>query len=244
VAARRGHTVTLFEKDERLGGQLNVAVLPPFKHDISPWIDYMVHQVHQAGVEVELRTNATADTIAKMNADAVVIATGATPIMPAVPGVDRPNVVAAEVALSGKAGVGQNVVIIGGGMVGCETGHYLAEQGRTVTIVEMLKRIANDMFLMTRRRLIDGLRQREVTLLTSTICKAINVDGVCVTSAEGEMKTILADTVIVAVGYEPDLSLYRALEGKAAELVCIGDASGPGRIMEAVQQGYRAGLAL
>jgi 2,4-dienoyl-CoA reductase-like NADH-dependent reductase (Old Yellow Enzyme family) len=157
VAARRGHKVTLFGKDEKLGGQLNIAALPPFKGDIFPWIDYLVNQVEKAGVEVKLNTDATAEIVTKRNPDAVVIATGSIPAMPGIPGIDKPNVVTAQDVLSGKTKAGQNVVIIGGGMVGCETGHYLAEQGKTVTIIEILKRMASDMLFMTRRRLMDGL---------------------------------------------------------------------------------------
>ena len=182
VAAKRGHKVTLFEKEAKLGGQLNIAALPPFKGDIFPWIDYLVSQVEKTGVKVELNTDATAEIVTRKKPDAVIIATGGTPAMPDIPGIDRPNVVTAQDVLSGKARVGQNVVIIGGGMVGCETGHYLAEQGKTVTIIEILKRMANDMFLMTRRRLMDGLRNKKVTLLASATCEEIRADSVLVTT--------------------------------------------------------------
>ncbi len=164
--------------------------------------------------------------------------------MPDVPGIDRPNVATAQDVLSGKARVGQNVVIIGGGMVGCETGHYLAEQGKTVTIIEILKRMANDMFIMTRRRLMDGLRNKKVTLLASTTCEEIRADSVLVTTAEGKKETVPADTVIIAVGYKANDDLYKALEGKVHERYCIGNSAKPRRIFEANSEGYQAGLAL
>ncbi len=129
-------------------------------------------------------------------------------------------------------------------MVGCETGHYLAEKGRTVTIIEVLKRMANDMFFMTRRRLLDGLRGRGVTLLTGAICEEIGEDGVRVITAECERRVVQADTVIVAVGYKADRSLCKALEGMVPELYCIGDASEPRRLLDAVSEGFRTGLAL
>ncbi len=244
VAAWRGHKVTLLEKDARLGGQLNIAAIPPFKGDIFPWIDYMVSQVHKAGVRVELHTDATAEAVTNGKPDAVVIATGGTPAMPDIPGIDKSNVVAAQDVLSGKAKTGQNVVIIGGGMVGCETGHYLAEQGKTVTIIEILKRMANDMFPMTRRRLMDSLRSKKVTLLTSATCEEMKEGSVQVTTAEGKKETILADTVIIAVGYKADNSLYKALEGKIPEIYCIGNSAQPRRILDATSEGYRVGLAL
>jgi 2,4-dienoyl-CoA reductase-like NADH-dependent reductase (Old Yellow Enzyme family)/thioredoxin reductase len=244
VAARRGHKVTLFEKDAKLGGQLNIAALPPFKGDIFPWIDYLVSQVEKAGVEVKLNADATAETLIEGNPDAVVIATGGTPAMPDIAGIDKPNVVTAQDVLSGKVKTGQNVVIIGGGMVGCETGHYLAEQGRTVTIIEILKRMASDMFFMTRRRLMDGLRSKKVTLLASATCEEIKEGSVQVTTTEGKKETIPADTVIIAVGYKANDHLYKALEGKVPEIYCIGNSAEPRRILEATSEGYRIGLAL
>jgi 2-enoate reductase len=244
VAAQRGHKVTLFEKDAKLGGQLNIAALPPFKGDIFPWINYLVNQVKKVGVEVKLNTDATAEVVARRKPDAVVIATGGIPAMPDTPGIDKPNVITAQDVLSGKAKAGQNVVIIGGGMVGCETGHYLVEQGKTVTIIEILKRMASDMFLMTRRRLMDGLRSKKVTLLTSATCEEIKEGSVLVNTAEGKKETIPADTVIIAVGYEANDRLYKALEGKVSEIYCIGNSAKPRRILEAVNEGYKTGLAL
>jgi 2-enoate reductase len=244
VAAQRGHKVTLFEKDAKLGGQVNISALPPFKGDIFPWIDYLVGQVEKAGVGVKLNTDATAEIVMKENPDAIVIATGGIPAMPDIPGIDKSSVVTAQDVLSGKAKAGQNVVIIGGGMVGCETGHHLAEQGKTVTIIEILKRMANDMFFMARRRLIDGLTSKKVTLLTSATCEEINEGSVQVTTAEGKQETIPADTVIIAVGYKADDRLYTALKNKVPEIYCIGDSSEPRRILEATSEGYRTGLAL
>jgi 2,4-dienoyl-CoA reductase-like NADH-dependent reductase (Old Yellow Enzyme family)/thioredoxin reductase len=244
VATKRGHKVTLFEKDAKLGGQLNIAALPPFKGDIFPWINYLVNQVEKAGVAVKLNADATAEIVIKGNPDAVVIATGSTPAMPEISGIDKSNVVTAQDVLSGKAKAGQNVVIIGGGMVGCETGRYLAEQGKTVTIIEILKRMASDMFPMVRRRLMDGLRSKKVTLLASATCEEIREGSVLVNTAEGKKETIPADTVIIAVGYKANDRLYKALEGKVPEIYCIGNSSEPRRILEATNEGYRTGLAL
>jgi 2,4-dienoyl-CoA reductase-like NADH-dependent reductase (Old Yellow Enzyme family)/thioredoxin reductase len=244
VAAQRGHKVTLLEKDAKLGGQVNIAALPPFKGDIFPWIDYLVSQVEKAGVEVKLNTDATAEIVMKGNPDAVVIATGSIPLMPEIPGIGKPTVVTAQDVLSGKARAGQNVVIIGGGMVGCETGHHLAEQGKTVTIIEILKRMASDMFFMARRRLMDSLRSKKVTLLASATCEEIKEGSVQVTNAEGEKETIPADTIIIAVGYNSNDHLYKALEGEVPEIYCIGNSSEPRRILEATSEGYQAGLAL
>ncbi len=244
VAAQRGHRVTLFERDTKLGGQLNIAALPPFKDDIFPWINYLANQVKKAGVEIKLNTDATTKIVAAGHPDAVVIATGGTPVMPDIPGIDKLNVITAQDVLSGKARAGQNVIIIGGGMVGCETGHYLAKQGKTVTIIEILKRMASDMFPMARRRLMDGLRSKNVSLLTSATCEEIRKDSVRVITTEGKKETIPADTVIIAIGYKANNRLYKALEGKVPEIYCIGNSSEPRRILEAISEGYQAGLSL
>ncbi len=244
VAAQRGHKVTLFEKDTKLGGQLNIAALPPFKGDIFPWINYLVKQVEKVGVEIKLNTSATAEIVIEQNPDAVVIATGGTPAIPDITGIDKSNVVTAQDVLSGKAKAGQNVVIIGGGMVGSETGHYLAEQGKTVAIVEILRRVASDMFPMARRRLFDGLRNKKVILRTSSTCEEIREDSVLITTTDGKKETIRADTVIMAVGYQANERLYKALEGRVPEIYCIGDSSEPRRIREATNEGYQTGLAL
>ncbi len=244
VAAQRGHKVTLLEKDSKLGGQLNIAALPPFKGDIVPWTDYLVNQVKKAGVAVQLNTDATVEMIVARNPDAVVVATGGTATMPDIPGIDNSNVVTAQDVLSGKAKAGQNVVIIGGGMVGCETGHYLAAQGKTVTIVEILKRMASDMFFMTRRRLMDGLRSKKVNLLTSATCDEIREGNVLVNTADGKKETIPADTVVIAVGCRANDHLYKALTGRVPEIHCVGDSARPKRILETNSEGYRSGLAL
>jgi len=244
VAALRGHKVTLFEKRAGLGGQLNEAALPPHKADIIPWVDHMAGQLEKSGVEVKLNTDATVGMLAGIGPDAVVIATGATPVVPAIPGADRSNVYLAQNVLSDRAVAGQNVVVIGGGMVGCETAYYLAEQGKTVTIVEVLKRMAGDMFFMTRRRLLGGLRDRGVTLLNGATCEEIGEGSVSVTTVDGERRTVPADAVVLAVGYRANQGLCRALDGIVAEIHCIGDAGEPRRIMDAVREGYRTGLAL
>ncbi len=243
VAALRGHQVVLFEKDFRLGGQLNVAALPPHKGDIVPWVNYLVSQLEKAGVEIRLDTEAPPELIKESNPDAVIVAVGGIPIIPEIAGVSEPNVVTAQDVLSGKA-VGQSLVIIGGGMVGCETAHYLAEKGKKVVIVEILKRMAADMLPMVRRRLMDGLRGKQVTMLTGATCEEIVEGSVMITTSEGQKETIQADTVILATGYKANDDLFKALKGKVPELYCVGDSSQPQRIMEAINDGYRIGLSL
>jgi len=244
VAALRGHQVVLFEKEYRLGGQLNVAAVPPHKGDIALWVGYLVRQVEKVGVETRLKTEVTLELIRESKPDAVIVAVGGIPVIPEIAGVSRPFVVTAQDVLSGKAETGQNVVIIGGGMVGCETGHYLVEKGGKVVVVEVLKRMATDMAPMARRRLLDGLREKQVVMLAETTCEEMREDSVVVTTAEGRRDTIKADTVILAVGYRKNDDLLKALEGEMSEIYCIGDSSEPRRIADAISEGYRTGLSL
>ncbi len=243
VAARRGHRVTLLERADRLGGQLEIASRPPNKGDIPKLIEFMARRVAEAAVEVRLNTTATPELVAVDAPDAVVIATGGAPVLPDIPGADLPGVVAAHEVLAGRE-VAEQVVIIGGGMVGCETAHFLAEAGKKVTVVETLKRMAADMSPMVRRRLMDGLRERGVVMAAEVTCQEITESGVTVTTAEGKTESFTAGTIVIAIGYRPDDELAAALEGEVPEIVRIGDAAQPGRIREAIDAGYRVGLAL
>jgi NADPH-dependent 2,4-dienoyl-CoA reductase/sulfur reductase-like enzyme len=243
VAALRGHKVVLFEKDKDLGGQLTIAAMPPNKEDILPWIEYLKTQLKKGGVETRLNKEATPEIILAEKPDAVILALGGIPIRPAIPGINGPNVVTAQDVLTGKAQTGQNCVIIGGGLVGCDTAHWLASKGKTVAIVEMLKRMAGEMGPMARRRLLDGLRSHQVAMLTDVTCNAITEGSVQITTIDGK-KTLPADTVILAVGSAKNDALNKALEGKVKEVCSVGDAAEPHGIMEAVRDGYLAALAL
>jgi NADPH-dependent 2,4-dienoyl-CoA reductase/sulfur reductase-like enzyme len=243
VSAQRGHKVTLLEKELILGGLLNVAALPPDKGDIVPWIKYLIREVKKASVEIKNATEVTVESIKGMKPDVVVMASGGSPVIPQIPGLNARNAYTAQDVLADRVKTGQNVVIIGGGQVGCETGYYLASMGKKVVIIEILPRMAGEMGMMTRRRLMDGLRGKQVTLLTNTKCEEVREKSVVV-SAEGQRKTYPVDTIIIAVGYKANDDLFKALEGKVPELYRIGDASQPRGIREAVSEGYRTGLSL
>ncbi|MBN1662783.1 MAG: FAD-dependent oxidoreductase [Deltaproteobacteria bacterium] len=244
VAALRGHRVVLFEKNDKLGGQLTIAAMPPNKEDIFPWIAYQTTQLEKGGVETRLNTEATPEIILAEKPDAVILALGGIPVKPPIAGIDAPNVVTAQDVLAGKAPAGQNCVIIGGGLVGCDTAHWLATRSKTVVIIEMLKRMAGEMGPMARRRLLDGLREQRVAMYTEATCREISGDGVQITTADGRQTTLPADTVILAVGSAGNDALFKAMAGKGPEVVCVGDAAEPHGIMEAVRDGYLAALKL
>jgi 2,4-dienoyl-CoA reductase-like NADH-dependent reductase (Old Yellow Enzyme family)/thioredoxin reductase len=244
VAALRGHKVTLLEKDQQLGGQLNIAAQPPNKGDILPWLNYLIHQLELTGVEIRLNNEVTPESITEEKPDAVILALGGVPLTPDIPGINGTQVVTAQDVLGGKKQTGQEVVVIGGGLVGCETAHYLAAKGKKVTIIEMLKRMAVEMGPMVRRRLMDGLKQYQVAMLAEAKCQEISASGVTVMMADGGKNLFPADTFVLAVGYQTNDHLFKTLQGRVAEVHCVGDASQPQGIMEAVRDGYLAGLAV
>ena len=174
IASQRGHHVTLFEKGPKLGGQLLSAVLPPYKEEWSTLVNYLVTQLRKFNVEVRLNEECTVRTVKESEPDAVIVATGATPILPNIPGVDKGNVVTAMEALMGSKQVGQNVVIVGGGSIGCETAEFLFKMGKRVTILEMLDRIGADIGEWNRWVIVDRLNAGGIRVETGSKVELIN----------------------------------------------------------------------
>jgi len=240
VAALRGHKVTLIEKADKLGGMLRLAAVPPGKGEINEFIRYLSVQMEKLGVKVQLKRKTTAKGILRGKPDAVIVATGGTPLIPDIPGVRRRNVVTALDVLSGRKEVGENVVIVGGGLVGCETAEFLAEKGKRVTIIEMLPRIGNDIIAPNRWVTMQRLRGAGVRMETRAKAEEITKTGVRV-ARDGKSEFFEADTIVLATGLKPDKSLAQELQGKVASLHVIGDCAEPGKIINAVEQGFLAG---
>jgi 2-enoate reductase len=240
VAAVRGHEVTLWEKGNELGGNLIPASIPEFKMDIKNLIKYWSSQIKKLGVRVELCKEATCDLIRKAKPDVLVIATGASPLFPPIPGIERNVVVSAVDLLLGKKMSGETVIVAGGGLIGCEIGLYLAEKGKKVTILEMTKHLASDVFEGNRSNIISMLENFGVTLLTETTLLEILDDGVIVNDTAGK-KTLKADTVVLALGLRSEIGLLMSEEVKELSPICIGDCLEPRKIINAVWEGFRVG---
>jgi 2-enoate reductase len=185
-------------------------------------------------VEIRLGSELTPEVVRELSPDVVIVATGSAPLLPDIPGTERDNVATAQDVLSG-AQVGATVVVIGGGLVGCETADYLAQQGKDVTIVEMLRHTARDVSPGARYFLRRRLRERNVKILTSTPVKAITDVGVVV-SSDGEERTLEpVDTVVLATGAR-SVNDLEAVKELVPEVYVIGDAASPGKMLQAVQQ--------
>ncbi|MBM3156638.1 MAG: FAD-dependent oxidoreductase [Chloroflexi bacterium] len=254
VAALRGHKVTLYEKNKKLGGQLILAAIPPHKKDIAALAAYMINQVKKANVKVELGKALTLEEVKKGKPDVVIIAAGVKSLIPTaedIPGIDTlKNVVTADDVLLGKAKVGDKVFIVGGDLVGCETAEYLADQGKQVTIARRSQFMANKMNPDMRMLLVDRLRNKGVRMLTGVQYQQAVDDGVRVhvrggiTSmaeiAADAMKNFPADTIVLAAGSIPNNELKAALEGTGVEVKVVGDCVEPRTILEAINEGWLA----
>jgi NADPH-dependent 2,4-dienoyl-CoA reductase/sulfur reductase-like enzyme len=244
VTALRGHKVTLWEKGTRLGGQLIQAAIPPYKYRIGILNQYLQTQLKKLKVKVELNKEVNAAMVAEFKPEVVILATGAKPLIPEIPGMDRAHVVQAGDVLEGRAKVGDRVVIIGGEVVGCETAEFLAEKGKKVTVTRRSPEMALGVGRSLRAFFLSRLVEKGVTLLPEINYNEITSDGLVVTTKEGEKKTIKADTVVLAAGAVPDKELYQALRGKVSEVHCIGDCVAPRKILDAITEGFRVGFEI
>jgi 2,4-dienoyl-CoA reductase-like NADH-dependent reductase (Old Yellow Enzyme family)/thioredoxin reductase len=239
VAHLRGHDVALYEKAE-LGGQLKIAVVPPGKAKINWVTDWLIGQIKKLGVKVQTGVAVDKTKIKAEEPDVVIIATGGEPLIPDIPGITGPNVVVYKDLLGGAKSVpGPNVVVAGGGMVGCECAWHLAEQGKKVTILEMLDDILLDMEPVTRAELMFiRLPGKGVTWRTKLMILEITPKGVRVIDRFGNKSVIPADNVVVALGVSSVNKLEAAAKAAGVpEVFVIGDAKKVRRTVDAKYEG-------
>ncbi len=241
VAATRGHSVTLYEKADHLGGQFHTASLPPTKQEISPYLKYMENQVRQAGVNITLNRQLEASDIVDAGPDALVVATGGQPLIPDIPGSDGTNVVTAPDVLNGRIETGRRILVAGGGLVGCETALFLDALGKDVTIVEMMAELACDQIIVAREALLRKLDQTKIKQITSATIEKFTEDGAVLARDGNEEPLGGMDTVILAMGVVPLLGLTDAIQDKVPEIHLIGDAEKPSNAIDAIAAGARVG---
>ena len=238
VAALRGHRVTLWEKEGQLGGNLIPASIPEFKADIKDLIAYLSHQMEILGVQIERYKEATPDSVQNENANEIIIATGAIPATPEILGSEKKNISQAIDLLRGKRETGRNVVILGGGIIGCETALWLAQKGKRVVIIETLDDVMIDIFPVNRQFMVRMLTEANVTIMTGVQSMELENGGVIVGNL-GEEKYIKADSVITATGLRPNTNLIDALKDVGISFSAIGDCVAPRNIMSAIWEGFR-----
>jgi len=241
VAALRGHEVTLYEQADRLGGQWLLACVPPRKEEYLEVTRWYKDQLEKLGVKVFLNKRATSQAIVETGADVAIVATGATPILLKLPGSESQNVVTAHDVLAGKTGdVGNRVLVIGGGMVGIETAEFLAEQGKRIAVVEMLDEVAAEIGIVRKPYMNKCLSDHSVEIFVSTKVERVSDDGVIVAGKNGEKQNIgRFDSIVLAVGIKPMDELAKALEGKVAHVLLVGDALKPANALVAIADAAR-----
>ncbi|MEJ2720449.1 MAG: FAD-dependent oxidoreductase, partial [bacterium] len=235
TAQSRGHQVTLFDKGD-LGGQFNLAVLPPGKAEMNKPLESMIRRTRKSGVELRLGRRVSAEEIARERPEHVILATGSTPNLAAVAGLE--TAFSSGDILLGEIKVGKRVLVIGGGMVGLETAEYLTEKGHSVTVVEILDQVAADMEPVTAKLLLKNLQQNGVRVLTGTTLTRFDHQTAYVQGQDGEQALGDYDTVVSSIGSAPMDSLEQHLLEQGIAVYRIGDAKRPGSIASAINDGF------
>ena len=238
IAAMRGHDVEIFDMASEVGGQMNLAGIPPYKQHLGLMKPYLERQLELNNVKVHLGHKVIREDILSMKPDAVVCATGVNPVKIPVRGAER-AVFANDVLMGAETG--RKVVIIGGGSIGCETAEYLAAKGKRVAIIEMQQTLASNTGKTAQTILMGHLKGNGVKLLTECSVTEITPYSVIYKDKYGSVYEILADTVVSAVGSRPETSLYDSLKDEIEEIYNIGDSNGGGIIPNAVYDGYTVG---
>lgn len=241
VAALRGHTVDLYEETDHVGGQWVLAGTPPHKERHKAVLDYYRYELDRAGVQLHLGSRVTEKVLGDDLPDAVILAHGATPIVPPIPGVDLPFVVTAWDVLRGLP-VGGRVLVIGGGMTGLETAEVLWGQGKDVVVVEMLPRAGADLGGTVRWHFMQRLKKTKITVHTKTQVQRIGEGGTVVVRRDGQEESWQGlENVVLACGARPRNSLKDAAARVSGEVYLIGDAARVRKGIDAIREGAETG---
>jgi 2,4-dienoyl-CoA reductase-like NADH-dependent reductase (Old Yellow Enzyme family)/thioredoxin reductase len=244
IASRRGHQVTLYEKNGNLGGRFLFAAIPPKKQILKDFIDQLIRQLKKLPLKIILGKSFTLSSLRKGRPDVVIIATGAKPFFPPIDGIREAKTISVDDALSGSAFLGKKVLVIGGGGIGAEVTDSLSEEGKEVTLVEMKEGIALDLVGHLQYFLNKRLREKGVRILASTKVIRFEKQGVWVEDAQGTKKLEGFDSIVIALGSIPNDELVESLKRKVSEVYVVGDASKPREMMEALAEGEEIALKI
>jgi 2,4-dienoyl-CoA reductase-like NADH-dependent reductase (Old Yellow Enzyme family)/thioredoxin reductase len=243
TCAERGHSVTLFEEKDALGGQLNFADYAEFKHSLAKYKNWLIAQLKKSAVDVKLGVKATRDMLVQNNFDVVIAAVGATPLILPIPGADL-TTPACDV-YGHEDSLGKNVVVIGGGQVGCETALHLTQRGHDVTVLEMQEKILADASASYRSRLTRNMGYHEnLKTVTSGRCTGITAQGVSYVDADGNEQLLPTDSVVMAAGMRPCQADATALYDPAYRLYTVGDCDKAANVQKAVRAAFSAAIVI
>ncbi|MDD9301150.1 MAG: FAD-dependent oxidoreductase [Desulfobacter sp.] len=269
TAAGRGHKVSLYEKQEDIGGQIPIAAAPPHKGELMEYLRYYRAMLAKYDIQVFLNTQVTEELIQKETPDHLIIAQGAAPLIPPIQGIDSPRVKSAWDVLAQDPPLGKNVAVIGGGAVGLETAHFVASKGcltpemlhflmtykaidsnrlrqymfqgtSKVTVFEMLEKPGLDLGKSTRWILMGNLKRHKVEILTQAKVLSINQDTLTF-DLKGQIDTQSFDSIILALGSKSVNTLEQVADKLGIPCSVIGDSKAPGKINHAIHGGFLAG---
>jgi NADPH-dependent 2,4-dienoyl-CoA reductase/sulfur reductase-like enzyme len=244
TARRRGHEVVLYEKSDRLGGLLNIATIPDFKKDLRRFKDHLINQVRQMKINVVYNREVNRQLVETERPDVVIIATGSRLYDPNVARINRGQMVSALDVYSGSIETGDHVLVVGAGLVGSETALILARQGKRVILMDRLEKIAFDVEPLTFMALTELLSQQGVEIRTGLNLEAAAEKGAWVSDKEWNRFTIEADTVVNALGLEPNQELIKELEGTAPVIFAVGDCYKPRDVGDCVHEAFSRAVGL
>lgn len=244
IAALRGHHVTLYEKENRLGGQFYLAAQAPHKEELLDFIRYQTRMIERVGVNFKKNIHVTAKMLFDQHPDVVVLATGSVPLTIPFPGLEDSNWMMASDLLDGTSQVNsKSALVIGGGLVGLETADYLSKQGHKIILVEMLPKIGADMDPLAKSMLLERLNQQNVEIHKNSRVMKLTENEVFVQQGEDTVQFPI-ETVVMAVGVRANRELEDSLENSGLDIKVIGDALKPRKVLEAVWEGFKTGLEL
>ena len=246
VLTERGHKVILYEKEKDLGGHLLEASAPEFKKDLRRLLAWYKNQMKKLEIEIHTETEVSEELVNKKQPDEVILATGSTPIIPNIPGIDKPKVMTAIDLYLGRQKPGDEVVVVGGGLIGCETALWLAQKGKKVTIVEKLPKLMPTAIEHNANKelLVDMLVFNGVKIMTNTALAEVTNDGVRIVKSNLDVQPLSCSTVVLAVGLTPKSALEEVLTQKKYRVHKVGDCQEPRLILNAIWDGYRIGNAI
>ncbi len=245
TAAQRGHAVTLYEKGDIPGGNMRLAAYPPGKGDITNMVRSYIAKCEEYGVKMILNTEVTPALVAEEKPDAVIVATGSNPLVLPIPGINETGVIHAGDLLDGKAAVGKRVLVVGGGMVGCEVADFLGELGHEVTVIELRDQLGPDVIPEHRKFLMKDFDTYKVQGVTGAKVAQFFTDGVSYTLADGtEGRLEGFDNVVLAMGYRNNDTISEEIKKIVAETYVIGDAVKARKALDATAEGLNAALEI
>ncbi len=244
IASLRGHQVTLFEEQRRLGGRFLLAAIPPKKQILKEFIEYLTKRIKKLPVKIVSGKPFNLSLLEKDRPDVAIVATGAKPFFPPIDGIQEAKAISVEEALSGEVHLGRKILVVGGGGIGAEVADYLSENGKEVTLIEMREGIALDLVGHLQHFLNTRLKAKGVQILTSTKAIRFEKKALWVEDPQGTKKLEGFDNIVIALGSIPNDELVESLKGKIPEVYVVGDASKPREVMEAVFEGEEVALKI